>query len=247
MRAMPRAGSAREHGGPVEIVILTVLPAELEAVRRVLQIATTSCEWSEDHTAYFCGVVRSEQTGRDYGVALTCIGNASNPSAAVATANAIARYHPRALFLVGIAAGIRDKVRIGEVVLSDRVVAYEPAALVRSASGATIQPRPEIDRTPHTMIQDVVSYRAEPARLHGAFVRAGGMIPTAPHGRDDEFRAHVASAVTARIGTIASGEKLLRDPEKLLAVRALHGKTEVGEMEAAGVVDGCRRGSVPWL
>ena len=46
---------------------------------------------------------------------------------------------------------------------------------------------------------------------------------------------------------IASGEKLLRDQSKLLAVRELHGKTEVGEMEAAGVVEACRRGPVPWM
>jgi hypothetical protein len=57
----------------------------------------------------------------------------------------------------------------------------------------------------------------------------------------------VASTITSRLGTIASGEKLLRDPAKLVAVREQHGKTEVSEMEAAGLVDACRRGSVPWL
>ncbi len=148
---------------------------------------------------------------------------------------------------MGIAAGIRDKVQIGEVVLSDRVVAYEPAALLRTARGTKELPRPEIDRAPHTMIQDVVSYRPDSARLRAAFERAGGEVPTASAGRDSEFRAHVASAITARQGTIASGEKLLRDPAKLLAVRGMHGKTEVGEMEAAGLVEACRRGPVPWL
>ncbi|HEX7843352.1 MAG TPA: AAA family ATPase [Kofleriaceae bacterium] len=228
-------------------MILTVIPAELEAARRVLQIDDGSREKAPDGTVYFRGVVRSERAGKDYAIALTCIGGAGNPGAAAATAGAIARYRPRAVLLMGIAAGIRDKIRIGEVVLSDRVVAYEPAALIRSASGMVVQPRPEIDRAPHTMIQDVVSYRAEAARLQDAFARAGGEVPSASSGQEDEFRAHVAAAITARQGTIASGEKLLRDPAKLLAVRELHGKTEVGEMEAAGLVDGCRRGSVPWL
>jgi nucleoside phosphorylase len=229
-------------------VILTVIPAELEAARRVLRIDDDSREKDiADGTVYFHGAVRSELANRDYTVALTCIGGAGNPGAAAATSSAIAKYHPRAVLLMGIAAGIRDKVRIGEVVLSDRVVAYEPAALIRTASGTKEQPRPEIDRAPHTMIQDVVTYRAEPSRLRDAFTRAGGVVPAAPPGREDEFREHVASAITARLGTIASGEKLLRDPAKLLAVRELHGKTEAGEMEAAGVVDGCRRGSVPWL
>lgn len=244
---MARVGSGPEPGESIDVVILTVIPAELEAARRVLQIDDGSREKASDGTVYFRGSMRSELAGRGYAVALTCIAGAGNPGAAAATAGAIAKYHPRAVLLMGIAAGIRDKVRIGEVVLSDRVVAYEPAALIRSASGAAVQPRPEIDRAPHTMIQDVVTYRPEPARLHVAFVRAGGAVPAAGAGQEAEFHAHVASAITARLGTIASGEKLLRDPGKLLAVRELHGKTEVGEMEAAGLVDGCRRGSVPWL
>jgi nucleoside phosphorylase len=231
----------------VDVVILTVIPAELEAARRVLRIDDDSREKDADGTVYFRGAVCSELGNRDYTIALTCIGGAGNPGAAAATTGAIAKYHPRAVLLMGIAAGVRDKVRIGEVVLSDRVVAYEPAALIRTASGTKEQPRPEIDRAPHAMIQDVVSYRAEPSRLLDAFALAGGVVPSAPVGREDEFREHVASAITARLGTIASGEKLLRDPAKLLAVRELHGKTEAGEMEAAGVVDGCRRGSVPWL
>lgn len=94
--------------------------------------------------------MRSELANRDYTVALTCIGGAGNPGAAAATTSAIATYHPRAVLLMGIAAGVRDKVRIGEVVLSDRVVAYEPAALIRSASGTKEQPPAgDRSRTPH--------------------------------------------------------------------------------------------------
>ena len=213
----------------------------------MLQIDDLDREKDTDGTVYFRGAVRSELTDRDYAIALGCIGGAGNPAAAAAAASAIATYRPHVVLLMGIAAGLRDKVRIDEVVLSDRVVAYEPAALVRTASGAKEQPRPEIDRAPHTILQDVVSYRPDPSRLRTAFDRAGGIVPTSPAGCEDEFRAHVASTITTRLGTIASGEKLLRDPAKLVAVREQHGKTEVGEMEAAGLVDACRRGSVPWL
>lgn len=245
MGGMVRAGAVRTPA--VDVVILTVIPAELDAARRVLQIDDLDREKDTDGTMYFRGAVRSELSDRDYAIALGCIGGAGNPGAAAAAASAIATFHPRVVLLMGIAAGLRDKVRIGEVVLSDRVVAYEPAALVRTTSGAKEQPRPEIDRAPHTILQDVVSYRPDPSRLRAAFDRAGGILPAAPAGREDEFRAHVASTITTRLGTIASGEKLLRDPARLVAVREQHGKTEAGEMEAAGLVDACRRGSVPWL
>jgi nucleoside phosphorylase len=94
----------------------------------------------------------------------------------------------------------------------------------------------------------VVNYRQERQRLRERFLRAGGTFPTPATGKEDEYRQHVASVVETRIGTIASGEKLLRDPSKLHTLRSgMHGKTEVGEMEAAGLVEACRRGSVPWL
>jgi hypothetical protein len=97
------------------------------------------------------------------------------------------------------------------------------------------------------MLQDAVTYRPAPDRVHSAFVRSGGAIPVAPAGQEAEFAAHVATSITVRRSTIASGEKLLRDPSKLHAVRRLHGKVEVGEMEAAGFVAACRIGAVPWM
>lgn len=107
----------------------------------MLQIDDLDREKGTDGTVYFRGAVRSALTDRDYTIALGCIGSAGNPGAAAAAASAIATYRPHVVLLMGIAAGLRDKVRIGEVVLSDRVVAYEPAALVRTASGRPAERR----------------------------------------------------------------------------------------------------------
>jgi predicted nucleotidyltransferase len=51
---------------------LTVIPAELEAARRVLQIDDDSREKDPDGTVYFRGAVRSERAHRDHAIALTC-------------------------------------------------------------------------------------------------------------------------------------------------------------------------------
>lgn len=61
---------------------MTVIPAELEAARRVLRIDDDSREQAADGTVYFRGAVRSELADRDYAVALTCIGGAGNPGPA---------------------------------------------------------------------------------------------------------------------------------------------------------------------
>lgn len=159
--------------GPVDVAVLTVIPAELEAARLALGIGDAAPVKAEDGTSEFHATVRSELTGRGYHVVLACIGGAGNPGAAVVAAGLIHRHAPRAFFLMGIAAGVRGKIRIGDVVLSDRVVAYEPAALVRAGGTATVQPRPEIDRAPYGMLQDVAAYRADAKRLREAFARAG--------------------------------------------------------------------------
>jgi nucleoside phosphorylase len=245
---MPPSPEPPAHGGPVDVAVLTVIRPELLAARDALGFSEGGRVKDGDGTVYFRGAVRSELRGRDYSVVLTCVGAAGNPGAAAAVRDVIAAYQPRAVLLMGIAAGVRGKVRIGEVVLSERVVAYETAALVRGADGGlSVEARPEIDRAPHAMQQDLASYRADPERIAAAFARIGGEIPPAPSGRKREYREHVATAITVRDATVASGEKLLRDPSRLLELRRIHGKVEVGEMEAAGLVEACRRGGVPWL
>lgn len=230
----------------VDVVILTVTQAELTAACNVLQIGDRRHK-TEDGTVYLLGGVHSELARRDYVIALACIGDAGNSGAAVAAARAIETYRPRAVLLMGVAAGLRGKVKIGDVVLSERVVAYEPVAPVRSDGGTVEATGPEVDRAPHSMRQDVVHYRGDPRRLQAAFERAGGVIPAPTADQADAFRVHVADAIAARSATIASGEQLLLDPSTLIAVRALDGKGEVGELEAIGVVEACRRAAVPWL
>lgn len=226
---------------------MTVIDVELGAVLDALALPDREKD-PNDGTVYYRGAIPSQLTRRDYGVVVTCVGAAGNPGAAAAARNLITRYRPRAILLMGIAAGIRGKVRIGDVVFSERVLSYEPAALVRRDGVSTSEPRPEIERIPHAILQDLMGYRSDQKRLQERFLRAGGVFPEPPPGKQEEYRLHVATGVHAHPGTIASGEKLLRDPSKLITLRSqLHGKVEVGEMEAAGLVEACRQGGVPWL
>jgi nucleoside phosphorylase len=232
----------------IDIAILTALPTELEAVRRALGVDTSSRVKAEDGTVYYLADIESSLRQRPYSVVLGCIGQAGNSSAAAAAQAILDRFHPSVLLLMGIAAGVRGKVLIGDVVLSERVVAYEPAALVRTADGHSVQPRPEIERVPHAILQDIVNYRHDRKRIEALFRSMGGQFPKAPEGKEEEYRRHIASGIAVQLATIASGEKLLRDPSKLRDIRRdVHGKVAVGEMEAAGIVEASRRANVPWL
>jgi len=225
----------------LDVVILTVIPCELQAALNTLAL---SIRWTDDTgTVYYRGTVHSALSGRALQVAATCIGNAGNSAAAAAVCNAIAQWQPQAVLLVGIAAGLRDRLRLGSVVLSDRVIAYEHATVIDRSNSSHQQPRPEGTRLPHAMAQQLASYEPKSARLTERFVRAGGQFPSVGSDESDK----VATSIQVTRATIASGNKLLRDAQKLEEIRGLHGKIEAFDMESAGLVEACDRDHVPWL
>ena len=234
---------------PVDVVILTVIRSELLAAKKALKLAE-SYKDPVSGTVSWHGTVDSVLCDRSYRVALACIGEAGNPPAATMATELLTTYKPRAFLLMGIAAGIRGKVQIGHVVFSERVVAYEPGALVELEDGtSSFASRPESERIPPSMRQDVVHYDWDAQRINHRFRQIDGRVPRAPKGANKtEWQAEVAKKIHVLDTTIASGDKLLRDPGKLIQLRKdVHGKIEVGEMEAAGIVDACRKRSVPWL
>jgi nucleoside phosphorylase len=234
--------------GVADVAILTVIPAELHAALAVFDIPETSRQKDGIGTVSYHGQIFSKLGNRSLSVAIGCIGMARNPSAAAAAAEFIQRHQPRVFFLLGIAAGLRGRVKIGEVLFSDRVVAYESSAFMREGERTWVEPRPDIDRISHAMSQDLITYRPDPMRIARNVHRLGIQTPTPLLPQEAEFQEHVTRVPSSRIATIASGEKLLRDPEELHSIRTrLHGKVEAGEMEAAGVVAACTRRGVPWL
>jgi len=79
------------------------------------------------------------------------------------------------------------------------------------------------------------------------FRDVGWQFPARGDHDKTEWSENVARSVLIRNSTIASGEKLLRDPEKLVSLREIHGKIEVGEMEGSGFSKCCDVGKVEWL
>lgn len=249
-----KAGALRVGLGPVsaahrsnaDIGILTVIPPELLAVRDAFKFDPDAHHVTSSGTIYWhC---EKDIFGRrsKTSLALGCIGEAGNYDAAAATARMIQTFDPSLMLLVGIAAGIRGKLRIGEVSLADRIVGYEFGA----AEDRSIKPRPEITKPSYRIGQLLASYDKNSAqgRAGQKFVNANWRFPTPRSERDKaEWDANVAKGVLIRTSTIASGEKLLKDPEKLISYREIHGKIEVGEMEGSGFSKVCDAEKVDWL
>lgn len=245
----------------VDIAILTVIPPELAAAKAALgiqDISNNRTKTQDSQTIYLHGELFSERTQRNYRVALGCIGNAGNYNSSQAATEVIQAHDPKLILLVGIAAGIEGKAKLGEVVFSERVLGYESAALRQLENGTqTIQPRPDMTSVPNGIHQDVIFYLAshkDPSsdsqqRLESRFFRIGGKFPMlSVQDRSYLQENNIIGGIEIDVCTVASGEKLLKDPSVLENIRDnQHGRVKVGEMEAIGFANACQKMRRDWL
>ena len=245
--------SGHEQPAQVDVGILSVIAPELDAAFTVLGIDRLHDRTKEaSGTIYWYGSTFSKIVNRHYSFVLGCIGRAGNPESGAAAAEMIAKFKPQIMILMGIAGGIRKRVKIGEVVLSERLVYYEPAeARLSNVGESELVLRPEIPSVTHSVSQDLVVFHPDEGELKNRFLAIGGKFPVPSSGnkkRETEYKRDVASTIKVKTTTLATGEKLFRDPKRLIALRErVHGKVEAVEMEAAGFEAACRRAHTDWL
>lgn len=134
--------------------------------------------------------------------------------AATATANAITRWHPRYVVLVGIAGGIANQgVRIGDLLIANQIVDYELQKITPEG--------PQIRWEVH---------QADPR-----------LLIASQHVSEDSWVGPISTRRPTRgkpkphVGPIASGDKVVAFASVLERYRAVWPKLIGVEMEAAGV------------
>jgi nucleoside phosphorylase len=194
-------------------VILTALNVEYQAVRGHL---TNLQEITHDRgTIYERGYFGAQD--RIWEVGIVEIG-AGNPGAALEAERSIAYFKPDVILFVGVAGGIKEKeVRLGDVVASTKVYAYESGK-----AEEIFKPRPEIGLAAYGLEQRA---RAE-ARKPDWLIR----ISTT----DSIPRVFVAP--------IAAGEKVIASTksEVYQFLRANYGDAVAVEMEGFGFLEAAR-------
>lgn len=232
------------QGGACDVLVLTVIGVELGALQRALGCDPLSPRELENGTLVWDASIESPVGGRAYSVCLAAVGSAGLEDAATATADLLVRLAPRFAILAGIAAGMRGKNKIGNVLIAEQVYAYDRGALNEAGFAARAR---LFELAPH-VLQRMTAYWAQgtqpqPGQDPGAFAR-----PAPPPGQEQEFALHVAQTLSFKFATIASGNKLLRDGKALGEIREKgHDKVEAGEMEGAGFCQACQKNRVPWL
>lgn len=223
----------------VDFLILAPLKEEREAVLAHLGNAQRLPPDEQDIRVYYQAEVATRLAGGtagSYRVVVTSPLGMGRVEAATATADAIRRFQPRYVLLVGIAGGDPDEVALGDVLLAEQFVDYELAK--RMDEEPRVQAQAPIADPGYAAVQDSVrryvertryqTFRADP-RLYGATQHVSGWETAVRVTRPD------AGTPTTHTGVVISGDKVQAATDALAPYKADWPKLIGVEMEAAGV------------
>lgn len=180
---------------------------------------------------------RSSETIR---VVLLMIGRERNVPSCNATRTLLQAYRPTLCLLVGMAAGVRSRTSLGEVVIASSIVDYEGRRIEQRRS----RRRPEEYRISPALEDVVAQFVASDENWRAdAMQRLGQVHPSYLEAQDAEaFRAAVGT------GVIVSGEGLVARGGFIESFRtSLHERTRALEMEGSGFAQACREEGAEWL
>jgi nucleoside phosphorylase len=201
---------------PVDFVILTALREELDAVLNKFPDFKQLPPDSDSIYTYYqvdLPITFSDNSAGKYRVVATCLISMGRVQAVAAASEAIRKWNPRFLIMVGIAGGVAArKVQIGDVLVSDLVVDYELQKI--TPEGPEI--RWDIHRADVRLLNACNNFRSESWRK---------LI---------QVKRPLQGEISVYTGPIASGDKVIALNEVISKYRTVWPKLIGVEMEAAG-------------
>jgi len=210
--------STTDYGVDIGIICALNDP-ELSAVKSLSQ------GWQElrapnDSTNYYMGSFAEQ--GLEIRFVAAAATQMGMPAAAVLSMNMVTAFHPRFLCMVGIAAGVRGRVAIGDIVVGDPCWDYGSGKLVLKNGNSTFEPEPSQLRLDNDVMSIFQSMRTERAWLDA--------IKSGWKGKAPE------TSLNLHIGAFASGAAVLADPIRVREIKEHHRKLIGLDMEAYGVM-----------
>lgn len=216
----PAGGSRRVEPGqvPVDVAIITILEEEYDAVYQLLKRprrVTGSTEMGNQHS-WVIGEIDAPDFDVPYTAVLAMSPRPGSNAAVIVTKNTLQTFDPRCVLVVGIAGGLGD-LRLGDVVVADRICAYEYGKI-----GSKFFPRDDLDSpTDASIFSAAKTLAGRHPRWFSELEHSG------------ETGRHTPRII---IGHVASGDKVVDDPTNdffASVVRSRPGVLAI-EMEGAG-------------
>ena len=214
-----------------DLGIITVIGVEIRQVLKAFEIPEKRRR-KRGGVYYWETTVGSQNIDRNLKVVIGCIAKPGTVHAAVHTASFLQLYRPTMLILVGIAAGWRPKLRIGQVIWPRHVVAV---AQIEVLKGRTTF-RPNHHTPPAEVRQMLQCWKVNDAELaaHTDRIMAGDTLPD--RERKDTRGPEVMYPPKAEECVIGCGDFLVRHDGHFNKLQKLDPEVRACEMECTGVV-----------
>lgn len=248
-------GSPQRESERHDIGIVTVIGAELKALQVALGIPQdTKGHLSIGAERYWLSRLRTSDGGT-LRVVITVITRPRNVPTAILTERLVVRFGVKACLLVGIAAGVKGKVKLGDVVAAEAVIDYEHARLeLEHPSKRLRKPltprkveellRPLQLEPPTAIKADTALFRLEEREFHRRWKSGVRQLELRPTDRAKAltWEPELHCAVTL------AGEKLIADGSLVDRRIRLHEKVRAADQEDSGFAQACRyqNPELPW-
>ena len=203
----------------VDFLIVTALQVERDAVLRLL--GDVEQVVLEDLPTYYRATIPAPSQGGTYEVVVTMLNDMGNVEATQHATRVIQALAPDYVLMVGIAGGVRGKVKLGDVIVGKQVLYYELSKVTPDGYDA----RPTSYLADPTLLDRVQNYNDLSWR---------DFIQTARPPRRGK-KATTIEQSDVVFGVLATGEKVVGDTTFVNQLRRLHSKILGVEMEAFGV------------
>jgi len=119
-----------------DIGVIIALQEEFEEFSNCVSLLPLERDESQPH--YYYRAVRPDNgSGRRYNCVVEFIGKMGNTYSAIHAERLIQKYNPKTIVMLGIAAGIHEDVKLGDVVAASHVDSYLEASKVEDKEGGT--------------------------------------------------------------------------------------------------------------
>ena len=221
----------------VEVGVVTVIHEELDATKIAFGILRDH-EDRRVHGYRFWRTKIPTSRGKDLRVVVTMVCESRNLPCALACERLFSAYDVDTCVLVGIAAGIPDKVGLGDVITAKSIIDYEGARLEPGAKKI----RPQQYQLDPVISRDLMFFRPRD-EWHTHFFNALRQLSKSYEipNLEPEWRPKYHN------GVILAGEKLIADDSLKDLRLQFHQEMLALEMEGSGFARACREAGIPWL
>ncbi|WP_187272989.1 hypothetical protein [Methylobacterium sp. WL69] len=214
----------------VDLVVICALSSpELEQVLKLSWNWSDSPRWLDDTTFVRDGhfVLEGE---RRITVAATSAPRMGMVTTAIISAKLISLLRPRLIVMCGICAGVRHKVKLGDVLLVDPAWDFQSGKRVKDEENSSFSVAPHqlpVAAIVRTCVQQLQTDRSSLAAM------------TASFGNDAPGISQIV------VGPVASGSAVLADGEVIQEIKGQHRELVGVEMEAYGLYAAAEAASSP--